>query len=669
MSIRLIQQTKYILLICIFILLASSPAALAEPQVSLSCDIEDSTVPIGTTLHFTLSGTDVQAMKLMIVTPDSRQEFMTGEQCAYTLAQPGLYVFVGYGLANEAEINRDNALCMSGMVYVTAKGEKILQEEEISRKQNKIESNSAIPIPSPIGPQYMNESTDESTLWRAKKMLQYAQDAYSTHGFHTGYVKPNQFGNIYYRANGEGSFPDTIFRFQKDEQGNPILTIAFEGTQTEQDLEDIWTDANAIADQNGIHSGFDKSALLFIDRYIDKREALNNDGIVRYKYIQRDGIEKIVENYQYVSPWDPSITLADMIEIVNNDPQGKIEVAGHSLGGALAQVLTYYFIKDYGVDPKKIETYTFASPVPFLRGLLSDEIWKTVQVYNIINKEDFVPDVGVCSEMGLEGINRYGFEFSEAVASLIINPLYSGVADGGHTLAGMNLGTNIYLDANGEFVPELVDIEIIPLFNDVPILPVIHNINPFANHDAGNYNKLLSEYEQGNSILWYKNGEPALFYDCSLDNNDLSVTDAYISSHLSEFIEAYRRYCQLFDPVSDEYGLAVQINSKWYAYENAPYQNYFELSKTWEQLKKSIVEKESFTQITDIALFHKKSYIGWNGGSSIAGDMFLYNGRLPVTHPVGIETIRKIMSNREERILEFIDLTYTDWATQKADGL
>lgn len=100
-------------------------SALAEPQVSMLTSLEGDTVPVGEQIRFTLDGIDTAAVKLMIVTPDSKQEFRDGPECTYTPVKPGLYVFIAYGTSTTEHTSPEYALCMSPMVMVTAVGEEL----------------------------------------------------------------------------------------------------------------------------------------------------------------------------------------------------------------------------------------------------------------------------------------------------------------------------------------------------------------------------------------------------------------------------------------------------------------------------------------------------------------------------------------------------------------
>ena len=137
-----------------------------------------------------------------------------------------------------------------------------------------------------------------------------------------------------------------------------VLTFAFEGTQEGQDLR---MDLGYLPNKQGIHSGIYDEYLAF------KKQLMTQDqSSIFYEYLK-------------------------------NPPENlRIQLTGHSLGGALSQIMAYDLVTSYGIGAEKIEGYTFASPIPFEYEVFEKypEL-NNVTMYNFINTLDIVPKVGV----------------------------------------------------------------------------------------------------------------------------------------------------------------------------------------------------------------------------------------------------------------------------------
>ena len=139
-----------------------------------------------------------------------------------------------------------------------------------------------------------------------------------------------------------------------------LILIAFEGTDKGKPADFI-LDFSAKRDINGIHFGFSAAAQIFLGTYGD---------VLQNTYSQA---MKSYGDCQFI-------------------------LTGHSLGGATAQVVTYFLNKMYDIPKSKMLTYTYASPMPFQRGLLHNYgEWNNV--YNLQNTADIVTTV-------LEPVNR-----------------------------------------------------------------------------------------------------------------------------------------------------------------------------------------------------------------------------------------------------------------------
>ena len=128
-----------------------------------------------------------------------------------------------------------------------------------------------------------------------------------------------------------------------------LILITFQGTNTKEKLDWI-LDVSAIGDIQGIHSGFSMSSDMFLGKYGDGLQNLYTTA------------EKRNEDCQFI-------------------------ITGHSLGGAIAQIVTYRLNTEYGIPKDHMLTYTYGSPMPFNR-FQNYGTWPNI--YNLQNTEDIV---------------------------------------------------------------------------------------------------------------------------------------------------------------------------------------------------------------------------------------------------------------------------------------
>lgn len=237
------------------------------------------------------------------------------------------------------------------------------------------------------------------------------------------------------RITADSGLPDSYIYVEETVDGELVLNIAFEGTI---DVWDWITNFSANANNDGLHSGFGQVAKKYL------YSVFNNTGDSEYKLrCTIDGVWK---------DW----SLAEILsECANPEQNGHIRITGHSLGGAAAQCLAYYLMSDingdeadsyfpwgWEINKEKIEVYTYASPIPFSFEALEDERFRNVNVYNIINVNDSVPDVGVTMSDFL--VTRFAEAAGAAAAGIMSQENYNG----GFSTAGTNMGTNIYLSSD-----------------------------------------------------------------------------------------------------------------------------------------------------------------------------------------------------------------------------
>lgn len=184
------------------------------------------------------------------------------------------------------------------------------------------------------------------------------------------------------------------------DDGKMCLTISFEGSKEGKDwLQDFLAESN----EHGMHSGIAHDFGLFVSEHAEELFALL--GLVR-----KSG--------------------------------GSIQITGHSYGGGMTQLMVYWLLTEYDFPKDKLTAYTFASPVVLSYDAVRDEELRGANVFNIINTNDEVPDVGITH--GYEHVDL--FPVVDVVAESVLNLGGNhGLFGGGYTVSGCNIGKNFYL--------------------------------------------------------------------------------------------------------------------------------------------------------------------------------------------------------------------------------
>ena len=95
-----------------------------------------------------------------------------------------------------------------------------------------------------------------------------------------------------------------------------------------------------------------------------------------------------------------TLTLADVLdEMRTPDSRFSLWMAGHSQGGAVMQVFCHRLVTDWGVLPRHMVGYGFASPTT-----LTGDVGRppaAYPLYHLMNSDDLVPRIGALKHLGL----------------------------------------------------------------------------------------------------------------------------------------------------------------------------------------------------------------------------------------------------------------------------
>ena len=206
---------------------------------------------------------------------------------------------------------------------------------------------------------------------KSEFMLRLSQDAYGLDDDSwSKTLIENRFSNLKYiyknYTDEQNQSPDVfspcsimgVKKIDVQDTSKYVVVIAFKGTGA-GDTADFLTDVNPL-NKNGIRSGFYDYAEDFY---------LNAENIT----FEIDGI---------------NITLRDIFDEAKKENSNySLIIGGHSLGAAVADVLTGYFLYNDGILPQNCEAYTYATPKSS-----STYTYTGNNIFNIINIDDPVPN-------------------------------------------------------------------------------------------------------------------------------------------------------------------------------------------------------------------------------------------------------------------------------------
>ncbi|MBR3927772.1 MAG: leucine-rich repeat protein [Clostridia bacterium] len=363
------------------------------------------------------------------------------------------------------------------------------------------------------------------------------------------------------------SVTESLILVSQTADGGLVLTISFEGSR---DLIDDWLRNAAAVSLNGIHLGVFHALNRFLEENAKNQIEVELD-ILNGKYTVEQLLEKVKEN-----------------------PNAHLRLTGHSYGGALAQAFTHYAADKLKIPLERIETYSFASLVPFSHEfVLQHPEYADAAIYNYVNDEDIVPCVGVTSEQLLSTFQNsknpikaaiaFRSALSAAAESLDENAvnLFTGLSDNtnhassvctaGFTLAGSYIGKIIYLDktfAAGHW------------------------------HDSRTYLALVKATE----------------------NPQAADALTILKLFSGDVKKAQAEFESLYESVDNAYNIAIQHKGSWYLIDTVPKDlNYIELINRWDEIKNEYCTKYDASDIK--LLPDKYSVIGFAFNSPPAGDV------------------------------------------------
>lgn len=156
--------------------------------------------------------------------------------------------------------------------------------------------------------------------------------------------------------------------------GRYILAIGFMGTGKR--LYD-WISNFRFTTEEGFHKGFYQLCTYF-----------------------EEGAEKIVFPATAQALQLDKLTLGEVLsEMRSPNSRFHLWMAGHSQGGAVMQVFTHRLMTQWGVLPRNMVGYGFASPTVATDAFVYDPA--SYPLYHILNSDDMVPRMGALVHLGL----------------------------------------------------------------------------------------------------------------------------------------------------------------------------------------------------------------------------------------------------------------------------
>ena len=152
------------------------------------------------------------------------------------------------------------------------------------------------------------------------------------------------------------------------DSGEILVAVAFKGTDS-SNINDDLSDMYKAVDKNGFHKGFMFNAKQFYNKS-----------------------DKIIFNLN-----GKEVKLSEILsEMKNDNSKYKMLVTGHSLGAAVADIYSGYFLKNDNVNDANIVTVTYGTP----KSCSESYSYDGNNIINVINTDDFVATIGAEKHLG-----------------------------------------------------------------------------------------------------------------------------------------------------------------------------------------------------------------------------------------------------------------------------
>lgn len=209
-----------------------------------------------------------------------------------------------------------------------------------------------------------------------KSAMEWLSSAWKLHKVRRRMRQRNPIGQVMgaLREKEKSSTGKVLVMIHPAQHGRYVVAIGFMGTGGR--LYD-WFSNFRMSAENGVHQGFLQLA----------RQFEGNETDIDFPETARElGLERL--------------TLSHVLEEAKSpNSRFTIWLAGHSQGGALAQVYAYHKIQEDGVLPSNMVGYGFASPSVMTGRAMAEP--SAYPLYHIINSDDVVPRMGSQVHLGV----------------------------------------------------------------------------------------------------------------------------------------------------------------------------------------------------------------------------------------------------------------------------
>jgi Lipase (class 3) len=311
-----------------------------------------------------------------------------------------------------------------------------------------------------------------------------------------------------------------------------------------------------------------------------------------------NGSEVHLGFYDYTNAVYKSPKFEAMLDEIKKTPGGQYEIllTGHSLGGAAAQVMSYFLKENNDLSANKIKTVVFGSPAPGNKDF-SDRYLKDV----------------IRAEIDIDGV------------PYARNPIYTNV----------DYGTKVHLPANGETKSRLYSL--LKKIDDAPLwkrLWVTKEVAPeiagLLAEAHGQYGDRIESIYDGFRIAGIQNNNPLIdmnmINSCYTSQGSSHITSAACYLSRAPYENLY------FSEIKDSLPENLQQKSQYTdgTIVKAP----IDIGLEWNQSTKLDLDSHTVTPSGDHVYFSQR------GSLTNAPNTFLYRDSIPAAGKLGAEQTR-----------------------------